>query len=286
MKTFLQKLRYELSDKQQVFAVKGPRMKTLGIVSHWQGKYSHMGWSAFRGAGLTCKFLKAFSTKSRAVRAVVKSASVLLLLCAGCLARWDKYPGAYIHGQCAPYARAVTRDLSKRNIEAYEIIYLWRTPQGEQGAHACVLYRTTDNRWAIVSNTECFPAYVKGDTLLRMVQYYDRNAVMISEWDTCPLPLEGRALTASWYEKSKRRDGKTASGQPFDPNALTAASWEFYGKRLKVTGPYGPVEVFCNDKGPARKYLKTRQLDLSRRAFELICPLEAGLVAVTVEVLP
>lgn len=259
-------------------------MKTLGIVSHWQGKYAHMGWSAFRGAGLSCKFLKAFSTKTKAVRAVVKSASVLLLLCAGCASPFTKYPGAGIVGQCGPFAAAATADLRAHGIEAYSVVYLWRT-FGQTGAHAAVLYRASDGRFALVENTRATPVFVMGDTILALIQSYDPNATTVWDWDSCPLRIEGKALVASWYEKSRRRDGKTASGQVFDPNILTAASWEFYGKRLKVVGPFGPVEVFVNDKGPNKRLLATRQLDLSREAFRRICPLDAGLIGVTVEVI-
>lgn len=107
----------------------------------------------------------------------------------------------------------------------------------------------------------------------------------LSEYSAQSAPPGPRTLTSSWYEKSKRRDGKTASGQIFNPRALTAASWEFYGKRLRVTGPLGSVEVMVNDKGPAKRLMRTRQIDLSRRAFAMVCPLDAGLIQVTVEIL-
>lgn len=93
-----------------------------------------------------------------------------------------------------------------------------------------------------------------------------------------------RTLVASWY--GEECQGKTtASGEIFDHEKLTAASWEFYRKKIYVTGPKGSVVVFCNDKGPARRLLKTRQLDLSRAAFARIADLRVGLVQVTVEVL-
>lgn len=98
---------------------------------------------------------------------------------------------------------------------------------------------------------------------------------------------EAKELTASWYQKSKRRDGLMANGHRFDPKALTAASWYYpLGTRLKVVGPYGPVVVEVTDSGPHKRLLKTRQIDLSRQAFALICPLDAGLIGVTVEVIP
>lgn len=97
---------------------------------------------------------------------------------------------------------------------------------------------------------------------------------------------DAKELTASWYGE-RERGRRMANGQRFNPNALTAASW-FYplGTKLRVTGPYGPVFVEVTDRGPHRRLLKTRQLDLSRRAFALVCPLDAGLIEVTVEVMP
>lgn len=93
-----------------------------------------------------------------------------------------------------------------------------------------------------------------------------------------------RVLTASWYGERER--GKvTASGDIFDPDKLTAASWEFYRKKIRVTGPKGSVVVFCNDRGPAKRLLRSRQLDLSKAAFERIADLKQGLVKVTIEIL-
>lgn len=95
---------------------------------------------------------------------------------------------------------------------------------------------------------------------------------------------EPRTLTASFYGEECR--GKvTASGDIFDPDKLTAASWEFYRKKIRVAGPKGSVVVFCNDRGPHKRLLRSRQLDLSRAAFERIADLKQGLVKVTIEIL-
>lgn len=78
-----------------------------------------------------------------------------------------------------------------------------------------------------------------------------------------------------------------ANGQRFDPDRLTCASWRYrLGSRLKLTNRAGQsVVVVCSDRGPGRWLLKTRQMDLSRAAFEKIAGLELGIERLKVEVL-
>ncbi|HET7486854.1 MAG TPA: septal ring lytic transglycosylase RlpA family protein [Acidimicrobiales bacterium] len=86
---------------------------------------------------------------------------------------------------------------------------------------------------------------------------------------------------ASWYARGRW----TASGERFDPGALTTASRTLpFGTRLRVCrAPAGAcVEVRVNDRGPAAR--TGRVLDLSRAAFAAIASLRAGVVAVTWEV--
>jgi rare lipoprotein A len=90
---------------------------------------------------------------------------------------------------------------------------------------------------------------------------------------------------ASWY--GPELEGRpTASGEPFDPTALTAASW-FHpiGTRLEVTNltTERSVEVRINDRGPARRL--GRLIDLSQASFAEIAELEVGLVQVRVRVI-
>jgi len=90
---------------------------------------------------------------------------------------------------------------------------------------------------------------------------------------------------ASWY--GPELEGRpTASGEPFDPSALTAASWHHpLGTRVEVvnvsTGQ--SVEVTINDRGPARRL--GRLIDLSQGSFARIADLDQGLVRVEVRVL-
>lgn len=87
---------------------------------------------------------------------------------------------------------------------------------------------------------------------------------------------------ASWY--GTEYEGRpTASGEPFDPSALTAASWHHpLGSIVEVTNPQNgkTVQVRINDRGPARNL--GRLIDLSHAGFDAIADPEIGLVTVEV----
>lgn len=82
---------------------------------------------------------------------------------------------------------------------------------------------------------------------------------------------------ASWY-----RDTQTASGERYDPDALTCAHRrQPFGTRLRVTHRDRSVVVQVNDRGP---YIKGRIVDLTPAAFRKLAQLDRGVVTVTVEV--
>lgn len=89
---------------------------------------------------------------------------------------------------------------------------------------------------------------------------------------------------ASWY--GAYHHGKTtASGEPFNQHALTAAHRSLaFGTRVKVTNTLNnkSVTVRINDRGP---YTKGRIIDLSRAAAKKINMLNAGVVPVRLQVL-
>lgn len=89
---------------------------------------------------------------------------------------------------------------------------------------------------------------------------------------------------ASWYGPGF--DGRrTANGETFDQNALTAAHRTLpFGTQVRVTyqGTGESVVVRINDRGP---YAPGRVIDLSREAAEEIGLLGAGVGEVTLEVL-
>jgi rare lipoprotein A len=88
---------------------------------------------------------------------------------------------------------------------------------------------------------------------------------------------------ASWY--GKRYHGRrTASGQRFDMNALTAAHRTLpFGTRVEVTnlGNGRALVVVINDRGP---FVKGRVIDVSRRAAANLGFLRKGLARVRMRV--
>lgn len=91
----------------------------------------------------------------------------------------------------------------------------------------------------------------------------------------------GRASYYS-YEFNKR---KTASGQIFNPEALTCAHRTFpFGTKLKVVNLYNGkgVTVVVNDRGP---FTGGRIIDLSRLAAKRIDLLKSGTAKVSIEVI-
>jgi rare lipoprotein A len=90
--------------------------------------------------------------------------------------------------------------------------------------------------------------------------------------------------SASWYGEECR--GLTmANGRPFNPDALTCASWYYpFGTILEIQHESHRVQVIVTDRGPRADLVRAGVLiDLSRRAFELLGDLELGHLAVTVQ---
>lgn len=83
-----------------------------------------------------------------------------------------------------------------------------------------------------------------------------------------------RQVTTSFYgvdPKKEKLNSTFADGTAFDPSAMAAASWDYpLGTFLKIynmeTGAQEIVEV--KDRGPGKKYLSTRQLDLTVGAYK------------------
>ena len=90
---------------------------------------------------------------------------------------------------------------------------------------------------------------------------------------------------ASWYDCKKAgecsRHKITASGEKFNPNALTAAHKTLpFGTKVRVTYKGKSVIVRINDRGP---FIRGRTIDLSRAAARKIgC---AGVCKVKIEVI-
>ena len=87
---------------------------------------------------------------------------------------------------------------------------------------------------------------------------------------------------ASYYG-ARHHGNKTASGERFDQNALTAAHRSLpFGSRVQVTNLRNDKSavVRINDRGP---YAKKRIIDLSQKAAEQLDMLRDGVVPVRVE---
>ncbi|SDX54320.1 rare lipoprotein A [Pseudomonas salomonii] len=90
--------------------------------------------------------------------------------------------------------------------------------------------------------------------------------------------------TASYYG-AKHHGNKTASGEPFNQNALTAAHRRLpFGTRVKVTNLDNnrSVVLRVNDRGP---HTRGRLIDVSRKAAEQLGMLGRGTARVRVQAL-
>ena len=99
-----------------------------------------------------------------------------------------------------------------------------------------------------------------------------------------PASHGGQHGNASFY--SHRLTGrKTASGEPYDPNALTAAHRTLpLGTQLRVVNPKNDrsVVVTVNDRGPVPK---SRVLDVSSAAADRLGMKKAGVTRVETQVI-
>lgn len=113
---------------------------------------------------------------------------------------------------------------------------------------------------------------------------FDKDTTIVLE-KPLKLKLHKKSAHASYY--SDRFNGrKTASGSKFDNNKYTAAHKKLpFGTKVKVTnelnGEFVIVEI--TDRGP---FVKTRDIDLSKRAFmDIVKRSGAGIMTVTLEVI-
>lgn len=94
---------------------------------------------------------------------------------------------------------------------------------------------------------------------------------------------------ASWYGRGDGYHGKrTASGERFDRNKLTAAHFDFpFGTRVRVRNQKNgrQVVVRINDRFPIESRRKGRIIDLSYRAARELGMIADGVVPVVLEIL-
>lgn len=88
-------------------------------------------------------------------------------------------------------------------------------------------------------------------------------------------------VVSSWYQHGKR----TASGQRFDPNGLSAAHRTLpFGTKLRLTNPHNgkSIIVTVNDRGP---FVRGTGLDVSRGAAQQLDFIRKGKTRLIMEVL-
>lgn len=118
--------------------------------------------------------------------------------------------------------------------------------------------------------------------------HHSRHAVHSTAWQDANAAIastsgSGRTFSgiASFY--GNESGSKTASGQRFNENAMTAAHRTLpFGTKLKVTRGERSVVVTINDRGP---FIRGRVLDLSTGAARAIGLTSAGVGHVVAEVM-
>ena len=111
----------------------------------------------------------------------------------------------------------------------------------------------------------------------------DRSLISVVKSEAKPDQADKAAKTfsgnVSWYGPGLHGH-KTASGEMFDMNKLTAAHLSLpFGTRVQVEDPRTGNDVILrvNDRGP---YVRTRVMDLSRGAARELGTLERGIAFV------
>ena len=91
--------------------------------------------------------------------------------------------------------------------------------------------------------------------------------------------------TIASYYGARYAKKPTASGEPFDPTALTAAMWDVpFGTSVLVEHNGRSVICKINDRGPNKRFTE-RGIDLSQASFERLADTRLGLIPVTITIL-
>lgn len=93
--------------------------------------------------------------------------------------------------------------------------------------------------------------------------------------------INNTTVVTSWYQHGK----KTASGQRFDPNGLSAAHRTLpFGTKLRLTNPNNgrSIIVTVNDRGP---FIRGTGLDVSRGAAQQLGFIRQGKTRLQMQVL-
>ncbi|MEO0689062.1 MAG: septal ring lytic transglycosylase RlpA family protein [Pseudomonadota bacterium] len=99
-----------------------------------------------------------------------------------------------------------------------------------------------------------------------------------------PMVLEDLGSGVASYYGQRFHGRRTANGERFDMNAMTAAHKTLpFGTYVRVTNPANrrSVTVRINDRGP---FIRGRTIDLSRAAAQKIGMIQRGHASVTMEI--
>lgn len=110
-------------------------------------------------------------------------------------------------------------------------------------------------------------------------------AVLLVFWAVMPVTVSANETGIAAYYSDVFHGRKTASGELYDKNALTAAHNQYpFGTRLRVTNLENSksVTVKVNDRG---SHTKGRIIDLSRRAADVLGFVKQGVTKVSIEIL-
>lgn len=89
---------------------------------------------------------------------------------------------------------------------------------------------------------------------------------------------------ATWYGESWR-GRKMANGKPYNPDALTCASWDYrLGTTLRISRGEKSVVVQVTDRGGKNRWYQFGEtIDLTPAAFSKLAPLRTGSIQIRVK---
>lgn len=80
------------------------------------------------------------------------------------IARDHGIAGKWVSGACLPFAQELYSRLTAAGGEAHLVVFNWRSPSGETGAHAIVVYRDKEGRYWAMDNLQASPLWLAGST--------------------------------------------------------------------------------------------------------------------------
>jgi rare lipoprotein A len=88
---------------------------------------------------------------------------------------------------------------------------------------------------------------------------------------------------ATWYGESWR-GRKMANGKPYNPDALTCASWSYkLGTELRISNGRRSVIVEVTDRGGKNRWYQFgKTIDLTPAAFAKLAPLKTGSIQINI----